>query len=189
MRTWLQYCAGILISNLFSGALSDFDNGVWIVHLDPECTHDEFHQHVRNVQVSKGIKAEALHSYYNVIHGVAVRDVHEDELRAIPCVKHFVKDSVKHLVGVPSWGQDRVDQENLPLDDSYVSYFSGQGVNVYILDTGIDTNHNEFNGGDFTREVKNIYSAFASKKKTHDPGSDTDGHGKLHTNYASLLLH
>lgn len=178
MKIWvLQYVHYVVLS-IFSFVSCDIDGGVWIVHLDPACTHDEFHHHMRNMQFSRNRKAQALHSYYNVIHGAAVRDIHEDELKVMPCVKHFVKDSIKRLVGVPSWGQDRVDQANLPLDDSFISYYSGQGVDVYILDTGIDTNHIEFTGGDFTREVKNIYSAFASKKKIYDPGSDIDGHGK-----------
>lgn len=47
----------------------------------------------------------------------------------------------------PSWGQDRVDQADLPLDDSYTYPDSaGEGVSAYILDTGIRMTHNDFGG-------------------------------------------
>ena len=46
----------------------------------------------------------------------------------------------------PSWGLDRIDQRNPPLDDSYTHNFDGTGVTAYILDTGIRPTHNDFGG-------------------------------------------
>ncbi len=45
-----------------------------------------------------------------------------------------------------TWGLDRIDQRDLPLNDTYTYNFTGQGVNAYVIDTGIRPSHNEFTG-------------------------------------------
>lgn len=44
------------------------------------------------------------------------------------------------------WGLDRINQRSLPLDASYTAATTGSGVDVYIIDTGINGNHTEFTG-------------------------------------------
>ena len=66
-----------------------------------------------------------------------------------------------------SWGLDRINQRNLPLDRSYAYGNDGQGVNAYVIDTGIRTTHWEFQ-----ERASNIYD--------FDPegnGVDCNGHG------------
>ena len=46
----------------------------------------------------------------------------------------------------PSWGLDRIDQRNLPLNQSYTFPNRANSVRAYIVDTGIRTTHNEFGG-------------------------------------------
>ena len=47
--------------------------------------------------------------------------------------------------GVP-WHLDRLDQRELPLDNQFKPVLTGKGVDVYILDTGIRYDHDEFDG-------------------------------------------
>jgi subtilisin family serine protease len=46
----------------------------------------------------------------------------------------------------PSWGLDRIDQRDLPLDHSYTYATSAQNVTVYLVDSGLRTTHAQFGG-------------------------------------------
>src|SRR5438552_1063977 len=66
-----------------------------------------------------------------------------------PEVAYVVEDATvtTHVTQTsPPWGLDRIGQRNLPGNGVYSSTPTGQGVNVYVVDTGILPNHVEFGG-------------------------------------------
>ncbi len=44
------------------------------------------------------------------------------------------------------WGLDRIDQVNLPLNNTYIYDQNGTNVRAYVVDTGIRTSHSQFGG-------------------------------------------
>lgn len=83
-----------------------------------------------------------------------------------------------------SWGLDRCDQSDLPLDEAtYISPIyahKGQGVDVYVVDSGLMTSHVEF--GDipgYPREVKNVWDAYIPYPTKPDTDNDNNGESNL----------
>ena len=89
-----------------------------------------------------------------------------------PAVDYIEQDHVVSINAIqtplPSWGLDRIDQRDLPLDDTYQYDTDGSIVHVYILDTGVRATHNEFEG--------RIGSGYDFIDNDSDP-DDCHGHG------------
>jgi hypothetical protein len=59
-------------------------------------------------------------------------------------------DPNEEIVGFESWARDRLDQTDLPLSNTpFNSGYDGSGFNIYVLDTGIYQDHEDFTGRAF----------------------------------------
>ncbi|HEU4560153.1 MAG TPA: S8 family peptidase [Longimicrobium sp.] len=67
-----------------------------------------------------------------------------------------------------TWGLDRIDQRDLPLNSTYDYTPTGAGVRVYVIDTGILTSHSQFGG-----RASVGYDAVGDGRN----GQDCNGHG------------
>lgn len=72
------------------------------------------------------------------------------KIAADPSVAYVEQNHTVALAGTqtnpPSWGLDRIDQRNLPLNNSYTYPNTAPSVHAYIIDTGIRLSHNDFDG-------------------------------------------
>eukprot|EP00057_Strongylocentrotus_purpuratus_P031057 XP_783463.2 PREDICTED: cuticle-degrading serine protease [Strongylocentrotus purpuratus] len=94
--------------------------------------------------------------YTSVLNGFAI-SLSKTALAVVrdhPSVQYVEEDGVAY--GSETWGLDRINQRDLPLDDSFTPIGNGSGVNVYVLDTGIRTTHEDFEGrAEFSYDAMN----------------------------------
>ena len=92
--------------------------------------------------------------YRSALKGFSVAglpDAAVEALKRNPRVAAIERDQIMSVVSSgeqtgATWGIDRIDQRNRPLDGKYVYGADGSDVTAYIIDTGIFTSHTEFGG-------------------------------------------
>jgi len=131
----------------------------------------DFELSVSRVATDLGVQATLP---LRVINGFLAEDVDRAALRRLQNdarVAYVEQDQIATANATQSsatWGLDRIDQRNLPLNGSYVYNTTASSVTAYIIDTGIRSDHREF-GGRVVGGVTAIQDGRGS--------SDCNGHG------------
>ena len=93
----------------------------------------------------------ARHVYTRALRGFSVTlpEAAAIALSRDPRVSYVEEDGEISLAATQTgatWGLDRIDQRDLPLNGTYNFDFTGAGVTAYIIDTGIRATHTDFGG-------------------------------------------
>ena len=120
-------------------------------------------------------KGALKYTYRAALKGFTVSNLSDVEVAALaqdPRISRIEADQVisASTIQTPvTWGLDRVDQRSLPLSNSYSYFTEGSGVTVYIIDTGINFTHSDFEGR--ARKGTDIIGSSVGT------GADCNGHG------------
>ncbi|MFY0408498.1 S8 family peptidase [Solicola sp. PLA-1-18] len=123
---------------------------------------------------SRGLGGTVTRQFDSALTGFAAKldDADLATLRKDPRVDYVQADQRITTQGTqsptPSWGLDRTDQRDLPLNSTYTYGTTGAGVTAYVIDTGINAAHQDFGG-----RVSGGFTSIADGNGTND----ANGHG------------
>jgi subtilisin family serine protease len=111
------------------------------------------------------------HVYKHALQGFSIRLRKEAALALAedPRVAYVEEDaemSTNVTQTGATWGLDRTDQRDRPLNGTYNYNWTGSGVRAYVIDTGIRTDHTQFGG-----RASNVFDVNGGN------GQDCNGHG------------
>jgi subtilisin family serine protease len=121
--------------------------------------------------VSRTPAGRLTHVYDAALRGFAAQMTEEEALALSqdPDVLYVEEDAIVEIGATQTnatWGLDRIDQRDRPLNGTYSYTTTGSGVNVYVIDTGIRRTHTQFGG-----------RAFAGYDALGGSTNDCHGHG------------
>ncbi|HEV2802811.1 MAG TPA: S8 family serine peptidase [Pyrinomonadaceae bacterium] len=105
----------------------------------------------RAADLSQRYGGRLISLYRHALRGFSVRMSEQaaEALARHPLVAYVEEDTVLELAatqqGAP-WGLDRIDQRRQPPSNTYTYANNGAGTRVYLIDSGIRTTHEEFEG-------------------------------------------
>ncbi|SDJ59587.1 S8 family serine peptidase [Streptomyces indicus] len=103
--------------------------------------------------LAKEYGAQIERTYQKALNGYEIEatEAEAERFAADPAVESVVQNRTFKITATqpnpPSWGLDRIDQKTLPLNQSYTyPDKAGEGVTVYVIDTGVRISHSDFGG-------------------------------------------
>jgi subtilisin family serine protease len=160
--------------------------GEYVVIFDEQVSDDEVTTHlftVRNLMSYHGNGTNVLMNEYHIGkfrgYGAKMDDKLRDIVRTMNHVQYVECSQYYHTMQDPcalqtgaTWGIVRTTFVNLPTPEDYTMYSyttgAGEGVQIYIIDTGIYTQHRDFSG-------RAVWGA--DFVDTPSPRTDLNGHG------------
>jgi subtilisin family serine protease len=130
-------------------------------------------------EMTKAYGANLIYSYDHVLRGFAVEanDQMLAQLLADPRVEYVEEDALGTLSPAQTnatWGLDRSDQRNLPLNGTYNYDSIASNVHAYVIDTGLRASHQEFEnriGNGFTITNDGLGTGDCNGHGTHVAGT------------------
>jgi subtilisin family serine protease len=104
------------------------------------------------VSLSERYGGTVTATWRHALRGYAARMTERQarRLAADPAVAVVEQNRVVRIADTqqnpPSWGLDRIDQRDRPLDNAYTYPNTASTVHAYVIDTGIRTTHRDFGG-------------------------------------------
>ncbi|XP_002730768.2 extracellular serine proteinase-like [Saccoglossus kowalevskii] len=117
-------------------------------------------------------KLKALKKFITIFRGFSavLNEEMLNMIRTFEEVEYIEEDLFVEKTFVRSWGLDRVDQRDLPLDGVFKPAGDGAEVDVYVVDTGIRYDHEDFGG-----RAHFFFDVFGDSATDND--GDCEGHG------------
>jgi cerevisin len=130
--------------------------GQYIISFDNHA-RSSFESNVQSIEdqfIGRNFENQILHKYDTVLNGISAKLDRRtlERVKALPNVESVEEDAVVKAFAVQknsTWGLARVSQRPKlgPAPYSYkYDENAGEGVNIYIFDTGININHKDFGG-------------------------------------------
>ncbi len=176
-------CSALAGFALSFGAQAADDLGLidnqYIISLDAQAVSDLDQAIAGLLAAAPG--ARLLHRYDTVLFGFSARMPAEAAaaLALNPLVRAVEQDRMAIATATQSnatWGIDRIDQRDLPLDGNYVhANGAGAGAHVYVIDTGINPDHVDFSGR--LGQSRNFVATGLFLSADPDDWDDCNGHG------------
>ena len=128
-------------------------------------------------EVLKLLNGTIVHQYQEVFKGFAFSlpgDLPVDALQQLPWIDYISEDSaiVSYQVQQTDsylWNLDQIDRSR-GMPGSYTFNTTGDGVNVYIVDSAVDAGHSEFRG-----RMREFYTSPTASRNCRDHGTHVGG--------------